>query len=666
MHSNGISLLQEIIIVLTLSVLVILTFQRFKLPTILGFLITGMIAGPYGLSLIKASEEVELLSEIGVILLLFVIGLEFSLTSLNAIRKTVFLGGTTQVSIVILIVLGISYLVGFSFPESIFLGFLIALSSTAIVLKVLQDTGQMNSPHGKISLAILIYQDIIVVPMMLFTPMIAGQSDSMVTSILWLVLKIVILIILVIFSARFVVPRLLHLVAQARNRELFVLTIIGLCFSVAFLTSYVGLSLALGAFMAGLIISESEYSHQAISEVLPFREIFTSIFFISVGMLVDIGFLFSHIAIILPLVTLVILIKLFAGAAAAMVLRFPFRTVTLTAFSIFQVGEFSFILSKTGTTYGLISGEVYQYFLAVSVITMGLTPFVIKDSERLCTWLGISNLGKKLDKKRKLVPELKPSEQEVELKDHLVIIGYGVNGKNTAAAAKAAGIPYIIIELNPDTVKAEKEKGEPIIYGDAVYEHILYHAKIYAARVAVVAISDPEASKKIIVSIRHICRTVYIITRTKFVKDVSESMKLGANEVVPEELETSIEVFSRVLGKYLVHASAIASFVEGIRSEELSMVRPLHLPSTARKAAFDIPDSAVIALSVDEALPRLIGKSIEQLGLRERFGITILAIKRNDDFNTELKKNTVIESEDIIYFFGKQEKLTQLNNQELV
>ena len=288
------AILKEVVIILGLSVLIILAFQRFKMPSILGFLLTGIIAGPNGLSLIKASHEVEILSETGVIFLLFVIGIEFSIKGLIKIKNTVIWGGLLQVGGTILLTFIAAYFMGLPVSQSIFMGFLISLSSTAIVLKLLSEKGQMATPHGRIALGILIFQDIIVVPMMLITPILAGKADNILFSVLILILKFAVVLGLLVIMARYIVPGILLRVVKSRSRELFLLTIIVICFSTAWLTSAFGLSLALGAFFAGLIISESDYNHQATANILPFREIFISFFFVSVGMLLDVQHFFKH------------------------------------------------------------------------------------------------------------------------------------------------------------------------------------------------------------------------------------------------------------------------------------------------------------------------------------------------------------------------------------
>jgi CPA2 family monovalent cation:H+ antiporter-2 len=269
-------ILTDIVIILGSSILIILLFQRFKLPVILGFLITGIIVGPHGLNLITATHEVELLAEIGIIFLLFVIGIEFSLKGLASIKRTVLVGGSLQVVGTIGSVMLIAYLLGMPIQSAIFLGFLLSLSSTAIVLKMLQEKGELNSPHGRVSVGILIFQDIIVVLMMLLTPILAGQSENPGMTLLWLLLKVILILLTIFILTRYVVPVLFKWVVKSKSRELFILMVVVLCFATAWLTSAIGLSLALGAFFAGLIISESDYNHQATANIIPFREIFIS------------------------------------------------------------------------------------------------------------------------------------------------------------------------------------------------------------------------------------------------------------------------------------------------------------------------------------------------------------------------------------------------------
>lgn len=663
-----IPILREIIVILGLSVIVILLFQRLKLPTILGFLITGTIAGPYGLSLVEATHthQVEILAEIGVILLLFIIGLEFSLKSLAAIQRTVFVGGTIQVSGTILITFFFFYGLGFPMTQALFMGFLFSLSSTAIVLKLLQEKGEINSPHGKIALAILIFQDIVVVPMMLFTPLIAGKADNVLNTLLILLLKGILVILFVIASARYIVPRLLYLVARTKSKELFILTIVVICFSVAWLTSTIGLSLALGAFLAGLIISESEYSHQATSNILPFREIFTSFFFVSIGMLLDIRFLLQNLLLILTFTCLTIMAKAVVAGLAALVLKYPIRTVLLVGLSLFQVGEFAFILSRSGLENNLLSNTVYQYFLSVSILTMGVTPFIVHASSSISNSL-ISitlpaRIRERLNRKNKISKAKKEPAEEQVFTDHLIIIGYGINGKNVARAAKEANIPYVIIELNPETIRREKALGEPIIYGDATGNSILSHVQVHKARVVVVAISDPTATKEIISNIRAISNKVYIIIRTRFIQEMEENYRLGADEVIPEEFETSIEIFTRVLNKYLVPHHEIEAFTRSIRSDNYEMLRPVPKRANQSKSPYlDLPEMDIATLLVQKGNNDIVGKKIAEAEIRKKYGITILTIRREHRFITEITSDTRILQDDVLYVFGKPDAIASFN-----
>ncbi len=658
----NIPLLPDIVIILGLAVIVILLFQRFKLPTILGFLATGVITGPHGLGLVPDTHSIEILAEIGVILLLFIIGMEFSLKSLALIKRTVFIGGMTQVLLTIMLVALILWLSDLPLNQAVFIGFLFSLSSTAIVLKLLQDRGEINSPHGKIVLAILIFQDIIVVPMMLVTPLMAGGSQNIGTELTLMALKGVLVIVFVLLSARYLVPNLLYLIAQTKSKELFILAIVVICFAVAWLTSSLGLSLALGAFMAGLIISESEYSHQATSNILPFREIFTSFFFVSIGMLLDFRFLMEHLVYILAFTIIACILKALVATLAARVLRYPLRTSLLVGLSAFQVGEFAFILSKTGILNGLLSQEAYQYFLSVSVLTMAITPFVIQNYQAISS--SISSFFARGSKVVEAEPvEMPDTDPLHNLSDHIVIIGFGVNGRNVAKAARHASIPYVIVELNAVTVKQERKNGEPIFYGDAVHGMILMHVNLHKARVVVVAISDPEATKRIITSIRQISDKVHVIVRTRFLQEMEENLLLGADEVIPEEFETSIEIFTRVLMKYLMPRDEIEAFTSSIRADNYDMLRSMvHVKEPVRKIELDLPDIEVASLRIFTTDESIINEPLHKANIRGRFNVMVVAIKREENTVLDINANTKLLRGDIVYVVGKPADVSKFEN----
>lgn len=652
-------LLQDIIILFGFSVVVVFILHRFKIPSILGFLITGVLIGPFGFGLIGAIDEIEIISEIGVILLLFVIGMELSLKQLITMRKTVLIGGFIQVGVSVLLASIIYHYLNFSWAESVFVGFLFSLSSTAIVLKILQDRNEISEPHGRNALGILIFQDIIVVPMMLVTPIMAGHDSDIGSEVLTLLVKSVLVLVFTFVSARYIVPRLLLLVVRTKNKELFLLTTISLCFTVTFITAEAGLSLALGAFLAGLIISESEYSHQATGTIIPFKVLFTSIFFISIGMMLDLGFFWNHAVIILTLVLFVFITKALIASIAVAVLKYPPRTVILTGLALFQIGEFSFILSKVGIKNGLLSFETNQYFLSVSIFTMFLTPFVIQYADKIASLL-LHSFGNK--KSKNALAEINTDAKSMdELNNHLVIIGYGVNGVNLAKVAGHANIPYIIIDCNIDIVRREKQKGKPIIFGDATEEHILNLAFLEKARIVVIAISDSKATKHIISSIRTISHSVHLIIRTQNTDQIDAYMELGADEVISEKFETSIEIFSRVLHNYLIPVHRLDSLINTIRADNYkSMQSEKNLP--VQMGRYQLPDFNIVSVRILADSGSVAGKSIIGADVRNKFGVSILAILRNEKMINTISPDEKLIQNDIVFISGDQEHIEHFYN----
>ncbi|MFB6306973.1 MAG: cation:proton antiporter, partial [Flavobacteriales bacterium] len=523
----------------------------------------------------------------------------------------------------------------------------------------LQDRKEISAPHGRNALAILIFQDIIVVPMMLITPLIAGESTNIGMSILSLVIKSVIVIVITVISARYIVPKLMHAVAKTNSKELFLLVTFTICFAIAFLTSEIGLSLALGAFIAGLIISESEYSYQATSIILPFRELFTSFFFVSVGMLLDLNFFLGNFPTIMFLVLLVFIIKSIIAGLAVTALKYPTRTVLLTGLSLFQVGEFAFILSKVGIEYNLLTPQTNQYFLSVSIVSMILTPFIIIFSERITNrFIGVT---KKIGFDPTVVSDKSISEiEENNLENHLVIIGFGLNGNNLAKAATASDIPYVVIEMNAETVRQQKAKGTSIIFGDATQDHILEAVHLSDARAAVIVISDNHATKTIIKNIRSHSESLYLAVRTRYVNETSELIALGADEVIPEEFETSVQIFTHVLQNFLVPEDDIDQLVNNIRADNYRLFKGEHnLPRTYLPK--NIADFNITSLRINADSNKFLGKPLRELNLRANHGINILGIKRNDEMLDTIQPEEVLKQGDIIYVQGNQNKIEQFH-----
>jgi CPA2 family monovalent cation:H+ antiporter-2 len=375
-------------------------------------------------------------------------------------------------------------------------------------------------------------------------------------------------VVLVIVGTKWVVPRILLEAARTRSADVFLMAVVAICFAVAALSASLGLSLALGAFLAGLIVSESPYSHQALGYVLPFRNLLVSFFFVSVGMLLDLGFLAAHWwQVILAAIGLVIL-KTLSGTAGVLAVRYPLRVALATGGALAQVGEFSFVLAVVAAQNNLLSTGLQQGLLAVAVLTMAATPPLISATAKLSTALAAAGVfGQKVDA-GSINDETDPA-----LSGHLLVVGYGVNGRNLARAAREMDIPYTIVEMNPDTVTKEKRGGEAITYGDATNEAVLAHAGARRARIAAVLIGDPAATRRIIALLRRMNPSLHILARTRFVSEVQALYDLGADDVVPEEFETSLEIFRRAAGHYSLPEERTEQLIRAIRVDHYQLLQ---------------------------------------------------------------------------------------------
>ena len=565
-------LLKDIFVIFGLAVGVALACHRLRIPPIVGLIITGVIAGPHGLRLTTEAEAVKQLAEIGVIFLLFTIGLEFSVDSIRLVKRLFFVGGPLQVFITAGLVFMLAVASGSGVPLAVLIGLTASLSSTAIILKLLQDRSELTSAHGKGTMAILIFQDIAFVPMMLVIPFLAGQGrDNLWAEIGWLVVKVAIIWLAVAFAAPRLVPRLLTRIARTQSNELFLLFIGVMCFAVAWLTSLAGLSLALGAFLAGLILSDSEHTHRTLENVLPFRDVFSSFFFVSMGMLLDSRYVASHAPEVLLATVSVIVIKATVSTGVILGLGLPYRISALTGIGLAQTGEFSLMLLSTGLAAGLLTGDQYQFVLAACLFTMVAAPFLVSAGRHIVDFTVRSPMPTKLREGRYFVT----ADADERLRDHIVIVGYGVIGAMVGHSARLCDIPYEAIELNFDMVRAQSTRGVPIFYGDATQEASLLKANIRAARVVVVAIPDATATQRVVSLARRLNPSVEIVTRTRYVRDMARLYNLGANDIVSEEVEASIKIFSVVLEKYGVAPDVIEGF-GGVthRPHDVRTVRP--------------------------------------------------------------------------------------------
>ncbi len=653
MTLETVAILNDFVLIFSLSIGIVFLFHKLRIVPIVGYLVSGVIIGPSVIGLVKDHTMIELFAEIGVILLLFTIGIEFSLKELIRSRRTIAMGGGMQVLLTILVVTLIAIAAGQPPGIAIFLGFLVSMSSTAIVLRILSERGEMESPNGKVTISILIFQDLGIILMVLLVPLLAGTAGTSSTAMIFSILKAITIVLLLVVAGRFIVPTILYQIVKTQNRELFLLSMIVICLGTATLTSMAGLSLAIGAFIIGLIISESEFSHQALSDILPLRDVFNSLFFISIGMLLDLGFVLDNISIILYVVIIIILIKFMLTMVTTVVLKYPIHTAFLVGLSLAQIGEFSFVLSLIGIQHGLLSNDIYQIFLASAILTMIATPFMIQIGPRVEDF--ITRHGKESDH---ILKETVGSKIE----KHVVIAGYGMNGRNLSKVLSAVKIPFVVVEMNPETMISEKRKGLPIFYGDASKEDVLKLTNISKAKILVVAISDPAHTRMMVKTARKLNPGIYIITRIRYISELEELYELGANEVIPEEFETSIEIFSRVLSRYLIPKEEIQKNVERVRKDGYEMIRDIYHKSRS------IDDLGHYLTNIELETFRVMGgsiadgKTLAELNLRKQWGFTVLAIQRRNDVLSNPDGEDKLLEDDIVVLMGNSEKLPEVSS----
>ena len=645
------AVLKDIVIIFALSTFVNLLFTKIKIPTIIGYLLTGVIAGPYALALIQSPKEIELMAEIGIILLLFSIGLEFSLNHLLKIRKIVFAGGFIQLSVTTVIAMIIVQLFGISWIPAMFIGLITALSSTAVVLKILQDRSELTSNYGRTVLGIMIFQDIILVPLLLFVPLLSGDSINFPLELLILSLKAFLIIGLVYAGNKWFMPKVLHMIALTKSQELFFMSILLVCLSVALLTSELGMSLAFGAFLAGLMISESEYSHNVFGNIIPFKDTFTSFFFVSIGMLLDLDFVIDNYLLVASVVCAVIVLKMTIGMLTAFTLGHTLKGTILVGIAICQVGEFSFILAEVGLDYQILSTFYFQLFLATAIISMAATPFLIHIAN------SVADAILKLPLPDFIVKGLFPLRQIPipDLSDHLLLIGKDSRALNLSVMASYMKLPYVSIIFDPALARERMKKGETVLYGDAVNEPILKKAHADKARVVIISIGNMIPALAVTQKVRTLNSHAIILVRTKHIKDIEELYKHGADQVIPERFETSINLFERILKKYLVPRREINVAVEQIRKDKYGIFREKTHDSKI-SLINEIPNIEVYALNLSkESL--LLNKTISDVNFRKVFGVTIVALKRGEKIIEHPGPEETFKKEDIVYVLGSPEQV---------
>ncbi len=646
------SLLQDLVVTLTAALLVLLPSRRLRIPAAVGFMLTGILIGPGGFRLIADAHHVEMMAEVGVALLLFMIGLEFSLARLREIGRAFLVAGPLQVlgTIGLAAAVALALPLGKTLGSAVFVGMLITLSSTAMVLRILGERGELHSPQGRLLLGILLFQDLAIVPMLVLAPNLAGEGGGPALGPRLLIGAGA--AIAVGMAARYVMPRIVNAVIRSGIRELYVMTAVAVCLGASLVTQSLGLSPALGAFLGGLLVSESEYAHQIVAEVLPFRDLFSSLFFISIGMLLIPQFLAEHAVAVSGALLFTILLKALVAAAVVRLLGYPPRIAVIVGLSLAQVGEFSFVLASVGTSHGLMPQAQAQTFLAVAVLTLMLTPFLM----RFAAWAGAHTRSDGRLHESAPAPAAGAAGAAAP-SGHVVIAGYGVNGRNVARVLRELGIRYVILDVDTATIRRARASGEPIQFGDVSRPEGLGVCGVDRAAVVVLAISDPAATRFAVIQIRRVNPSAHVIARTRQVSEVAELTRLGADEVIPEEFETSIAILARVLRRFHVPANVVRIQEQALRREGYSFLRGSDLTGSLMNSVSRMIAGATTDTFYLEPGSPAVGQSLAGLDLRARTRALIIAVVRDGKHHVSPDPDFALQEGDILVLVGDHDAL---------
>jgi CPA2 family monovalent cation:H+ antiporter-2 len=647
---HDMSILQDLLLLLLLALVNAYFFTRIKLSPIVGYLLTGCLVGPYGLHLISSIDAVDTMAEIGVILLLFTIGLEFSFRRILLLKDLMFKSGTTQLLLSVVFVSGAALYFGLTPSAAIVIGCALGLSSTAIVLRILQERGEVDSGHGRTVLAILLFQDLCVIFFIVLLPLVASGSDLSFNG--YAVLKPVLILAGLFVVARYLLRPLLRKLMLARSAELFRLTVLVLVFGTAWLTDMAGLSLSLGAFLAGLALAESDYSHQALSDIIPFRDAFMAIFFIAMGMFVNLQMLVDGWPVLLGLTLLYMLIKFLAGSLAALWTKFPLRTNLLCGFLLFQGGEFSFVLLRQASTLEIFPDEVYLQLLTIVALTMMATPVVMLKAKNIANTIAdrfsSGDVGNDAD-------ELERSD----LNNHVVIAGYGVSGRSISRVLREEGRSYVHIEMNSEAVLRARAIGESIIFGDGGSPAVLQAARIEQAQALVVSINDPSSLIRIVKAARALSSDLYILVRARFILEIDDVIAAGADEVIPDEIEASLQLSTTLLRRFQVPEGRILQVTAKLRQEHYgALLQPVAADADMSSYLTALKGGRIEFVKI-HAESACLGKTLKELDFRGQTGATVIGLIREEQTNYGVTPDMLVEGGDTLILLGDQEAISR-------
>lgn len=624
-----------------------------KQPVLLGYLLAGMVVGPTGLGLIKELVQVETLAQFGVAFLLFALGVEFSFAELKKVKSISLGGGGLQIASTILVTTLVAIGMGWvsSPAQGVFLGGILSLSSTAVVLKCLMERNETGTPHGQVMLGILVVQDLALGLMLAVLPALDKPAGEISLAVGWALVQTGLFALGAVAAGIWVIPPLLRLLAKTESRELFLLGIVAICLGIALLTEYMGLSIEMGAFVAGLMISEAEYADQTLTYVEPLRDIFASLFFAAIGMLIDPVFLWNNLELILGLVALVFVGKFLIISPLVRLFRYPLKAALIAGLGLAQIGEFSFVLASEGRSLGLVSRQVYLLILGTTAVTLVLTPFVLRSVPKLFDWAeSMPWLKKYLDQTD--VP-LEISD-DLPHQDHVVVCGYGQIGRNIVRLLQDRGYPVLVIDQSESRIQQVREAGLPYIYGNAVSLHILEKAGVAHAKGMAIALPDPMSTRLCLKRSLEVAPDLDVVVRANKDKDIELLYQLGAKEVVQPEFEASLELSAHLLNGIGLPLPTIQREVQQIRNSHYLELRPelsSYEVSRDLKAATGEMNSKWYSLPEDSPL---LGMTIEETDIRLLTGASLVAIRRAGGLELDYPDSTTtLEQGDRLLIVGE-------------
>ncbi|BAZ27640.1 putative potassium/proton antiporter [Cylindrospermum sp. NIES-4074] len=632
-----------------------------QLPVLLGYVIGGMVVGPAGLGLIKEVIQVETLAQFGVAFLLFALGVEFSFAELKKVKAIALGGGGLQIVLTILVtvvVCGVTGAWGTLPAKGVFLGSILSLSSTAVVLKCLMERNETETPHGQVMLGMLVVQDLALGLMIAVLPALHEPPEVIGIAVLKALLLIAVFAAGAVVAGIWVIPPLLRLLARTESRELFLLGVVTLCLGIALLTEHMGLSIEMGAFVAGLMISEVEYADQTLTYVEPLRDIFASLFFAAIGMLIDPVFLWNNLELILGLVALVFVGKFLIITPLVKLFRYPWKTALIAGLGLAQIGEFSFVLASEGQALGLVSRRIYLLTLGTTAVTLMLTPFVL----RLVPFL--FNLAES-------IPWLQPYldgegqaqdvSEDLPLKDHVVVCGYGRVGKNLVKLLQLHQVPVVVIDQSESRIQQLREAEIPYVYGNGVSFHVLETAGVNYAKGMAIALPDPMSIRLCLKRALELRPELNLVVRATQDKNIEVLYQLGAREVVQPEFEASLEMATYLLTGLGLAADVVQQEMQQIRNDHYLDLRPVRSASEVSRHLQEVTSDLNrrwYALPTDSPL---IGMSLEEADMRYLTGASLMAIRRVNGEEIDYPNNlTKLEAGDRLLVVGAKEELAAL------